>query len=179
MPLAPLFDALEASGLGLVATSPEAARELRVTAEVPASAVRLPKLPFVAHRVDAGFPSPADDYVEDLLSLDELIGSRAPSCFFMRVQGESMTGEGIFDGDVLVVDRAAEPTSGSIVIAAIDGELTVKRFIWTGRRPRLLAANPAFPPIEIAEGQELLIRGVVTHSLRDHRRRTVRKRDAA
>ena len=178
MPVSSLFDALEAAGLGLAAAPPDAAHALRVTAVVSAASVRIGPLPFVAHRVDAGFPSPADDYVETHLDLVDLVDARSPSCFFMRVQGWSMRDEGIFDGDVLVVDRALDPVTGSVVVASVDGELTVKRYLHTGRRPRLLAANEAYPAIELAEGQELVVWGVVTHSLRDHRRRRA-KRDAA
>jgi DNA polymerase V len=130
---------------------------------------RGPALPLVLERVPAGFPSPADDYVEGTLDLHELTGAGRPSCFFLRVSGESMVGAGIHDGDVLVVDRAAEPVSGAVVVAAVDGELTVKRFVRRGGRVALLAANPEYPPIEVGGEQELVVWGVVTHSLRDHR----------
>jgi DNA polymerase V len=130
---------------------------------------RGPALPLYAGRVPAGFPSPADDYVEERLDLHELTGAGSPSSYFLRVAGESMTGAGIHHGDVLVVDRALAPTSGSVVVASIDGELTVKRYVVRGRRAALLAANPDYPAIEIGDGQELRVWGVVTHSLRDHR----------
>jgi DNA polymerase V len=146
--------------------------QLVVTAVTSAEDVaRGPELPLFLSRVPAGFPSPAEDYVEARLNLHELAGAGSPSCFFLRVEGESMTGDGIFDGDVLVVDRAAEPASGAIVIASVDGDLTVKRFVRRGKRAVLLAANPAYPPIELQDGQELVVWGVVTHSLRDHRAR--------
>ena len=128
-----------------------------------------PTLPLVLAHVAAGFPSPADDYIEDHLDLVELVGATSPSCFFMRVAGESMTGDGIYHGDVIVVDRAATPVNGSVVVASVDGELTVKRFMQRGGRVALLAANPDYPPIELEGEQELVVWGVVTHSLRDHR----------
>ena len=79
-----------------------------------------------------------------------------------------MRDEGIHDGDVLVVDRAIEPRTGMIVVAAIDGELTVKRYVRRGRRTTLLSANPEHRPIELLEGQELVVWGAVTHSVRFH-----------
>ena len=128
-----------------------------------------PSLPLVLAHVAAGFPSPADDYVEDHLDLVELVGATSPSCFFMRVAGESMTGDGIHHGDVIVVDRALTPTNGSVVVASVDGELTVKRFMRRGQRVALLAANPDYPAIELCGEQELVVWGVVTYSLRDQR----------
>ena len=172
--LTPIFP--PASGDGHADAPPVPPGELVVTAVVLASGVDPgPSLPLVLSHVAAGFPSPADDYVEDHLDLVELVGATSPSCFFMRVAGESMTGDGIYHGDVIVVDRAAEPVNGSVVVASVDGELTVKRFMrrGSGARPRvaLLAANPAYPAIELSGEQELVVWGVVTHSLRDHRPR--------
>ena len=143
---------------------------LLVTAVVPVSAVPPgPRLPLVLSRVSAGFPSPADDYVEGHLDLHELTNALAPSCYWMRAEGESMVGAGILSGDLLLVDRAVEPKGGDVVVASVDGELTVKRFSRRGRRTRLLAANPAYPAIELCEGQELVVWGVVTYVLHDAR----------
>ena len=141
--------------------------QLVVVEVVPASEVDPgPKLPLYLDRVPAGFPSPADDYVEGRLDLLDLTNARSPSSYFVRAAGESMTGAGIEDGDVLVVDRALDPVSGAVVVASVDGELTVKRFVRRGRRVSLLAANPDYPPIELQDGQDLVVWGVVTHSLR-------------
>ena len=150
--------------------------QLVVTAVVAASEVDPgPDLPLFLEHVPAGFPSPADDYVEASLNLHDLVGAGSPSCFFLRVSGESMVGAGIHDGDVLVVDRAVEPASGAVVVASVDGELTVKRFsvrtVRGRKRAVLLAANPDYPAIEVGEGPDLVVWGVVTHSLRDHRAR--------
>ena len=146
--------------------------QLVVVAVLPASEVDPgPRLPLYLESVPAGFPSPADDYVEASLNLHDLVGADSPSCFFLRVSGESMVGAGIHDGDVLVVDKAAEPTSGAVVVASVDGELTVKRFVRRGRRASLLAANPDYPPIVLADGQDLVVWGVVTHVFRDLRAR--------
>ena len=151
---------------------PLAPGALVVTAYVPAFDVPPgPPLPLVLSRVSAGFPSPADDYVEGHLDLHELTGALLPSCYWMRAEGESMVGAGILSGDLLLVDRALEPQNGDVVVAAVDGELTVKRFLRRGRRTALLAANPEYPSIELCEGQELTVWGVVTFVLHDARRR--------
>ena len=147
--------------------------ELVVTAYVPASEVSPgPPLPLVLSRVSAGFPSPADDYVEGHLDMHELTGSLSPSCYWMQAEGESMTGAGILSGDRLLVARAIEPQTGDVVVAAIDGELTVKRFLRQGKRTALLAANPNYPSIELSEGQELVVWGVVTFVLHNARGRS-------
>lgn len=170
-PLPPVMPSPSLSHVGDGASRPALAPgQLVVTECVPASDLaRGPRLPLYLERVPAGFPSPADDYVEGRLNLHELAEAGSPSCYFLRVEGESMVGAGIYHGDVLVVDRAAEPKNGSVVVASIDGELTVKRFVRRGSRVALLASNPEFPSIELQEGQELVVWGVVTHSLKDHR----------
>lgn len=119
-------------------------------------------IPLFSHKVPAGFPSPADDYIQTRLSLDEHLVHRKESTFFVRAKGNSMTGAGIMDGDLLVVDKSLTPKSGDIVIAAIDGELTVKRLIHCAGEVSLHAENPRFKDITFKEGQELQIWGVVT-----------------
>lgn len=121
-------------------------------------------LPLFMSRIQAGFPSPADDYVEGTLDLNRHLIRNPPATFFLRVQGESMLGAGIHPGDLLVVDRSIEPKHGSVVIAVLDGELTVKR-LWQPslERVELRAENPAFPPIVIKEFQQFELWGVVTN----------------
>lgn len=130
-------------------------------------------LPVVAGCVRAGFPSPAEDYVEGALDLNEHLVRHPAATFIVRVAGESMTGAGIFPGDLLVVDRSVEPRAGHVVIAQVAGELTVKRLEKSPRgRPggwRLVAEHPDFPPIDLKgdEGDEdAAIWGVVVHSIR-------------
>lgn len=126
-------------------------------------------LPLHAHSVRAGFPSPADDYVCDTLDLNEHLIRHKEAAFFVRAKGHSMTGAGIHDGDLLVVDRSLTPMHRAIVIAVIDGQFTVKRLYKRAGKIRLLAENPDFLPIELKDGQELQVWGVVTsviHSLR-------------
>ncbi|MFU6552596.1 LexA family protein [Pseudomonas aeruginosa] len=126
----------------------------------------------VEARVSAGFPSPADDYAETYLSLDELVNVRAPSVYLVRASGDSLTGIGIFDGDVLVVDRAAVASPGDVVIAMVGGDFTAKLLSYEkDGRPMLSPANPAYPAIILQEGEQLEIWGVVTDNLHALRRR--------
>lgn len=111
--------------------------------------------------VPAGFPSPADDYVERRLSLDEHLVEHRESTFFMRVAGDSMSGLGIFDGDLLVVDRALPATTGSVVIAVLNGEFTVKQLQFTPKGTVLRAAHPDYPDLTVSPEQDFSIWGVV------------------
>jgi DNA polymerase V len=113
--------------------------------------------------VEAGFPSPAGDYIETPLDLNELIITRPASTFFIRARGESMVGAGIQDGDLLVIDRSLEAASGDIVVASIHGEFTVKRFVRTHGSVRLEPANTEYPPITIDAQSEAEIWGVVSY----------------
>ena len=122
-------------------------------------------LAFFGSRVEAGFPSPADDYLEGGLDLNEHLIEHPAATFFLRVSGDSMTGAGIHAGDILIVDRSITPGDGKIVIAAVDGELTVKRLCRRGGQIRLLSENPRYPPININTGQDLHIWGVVIHAI--------------
>jgi len=111
--------------------------------------------------VPAGFPSPADDYVEQRLSLDEHLIQHRESTFFMRVAGDSMRGLGIFNGDLLVVDRALPVTHGCVVIAVLDGEFTVKQLLHTPNGQVLRAAHPDYPDLHVKPEQGFSIWGVV------------------
>jgi len=121
-----------------------------------------PSIPFYGASVAAGFPSPADDYVEKRLDLNELLINKPASTFFVRAQGESMLGAGIHSGDVLVVDRSLNPSVGKVVVCALDGELTVKRLRSKEGKLVLAPENPEFPDIPLNEGAEMVIWGVVT-----------------
>ena len=129
------------------------------------SPVRVP-LPLFASRIPAGFPSPADDYVEARLDLNELLIQRQEATYFLRVKGDSMQGAGIHPGDLIVVDRSIEAQDGSVVVAEVDGALTIKRLRLGNGAPELHPDNPAYPVIRFKEGQELRIWGVVTGSFR-------------
>lgn len=116
----------------------------------------------MAATVAAGFPSPAESYVEAPLDLNELLVHKPAATFFVRAAGESMVGVGIQPGDILVVDRSLRPEDGAIVIAAVDGEFTVKTLRRDASGVRLEAANPAYGPISFSDGMELRVFGVVT-----------------
>jgi len=122
-------------------------------------------IPLFLSRVRAGFPSPADDYLESSLDFNQYLVKHPAATYCVRVTGESMKGAGIGDGDILVVDRSITPKSRKIVIAVIDGELTVKRFIRKEGRLFLVPENPDFEPIEIKD-PSCEIWGVVTHIIR-------------
>lgn len=124
------------------------------------------RVPLFSHKVAAGFPSPADDYIEGRLSLDEHLIQHKEATFFVRAKGNSMVGAGIFDGDLLVVDKSLTPTSGDIVIAIVDGDLTVKRLIKRGSKVILKPENARFKEIEFKDGQELQVWGVVTSAVK-------------
>lgn len=113
--------------------------------------------------VRAGFPSPADDYTEKPLSLDDLVHARSPGVFFVRVEGESMRDAGIHTGDVLVVDRAAPLTNGAVVVARLDGDFYVKRFQRKNGQIWLCAENEMYPPLIITEGRDFEVCGIVTY----------------
>ncbi|MGC1181414.1 LexA family protein [Legionella sp.] len=119
-------------------------------------------LPVFSSKVQAGFPSPADDYIEGYLDLNTQFIRHPASTFVLKAIGESMVDAGIFSGDWLLVDKSLEATDGKIVIAAVNGELTVKRLSRKGKRVQLLSANPQFKPIDITEEMEMVIWGVVT-----------------
>jgi DNA polymerase V len=119
-------------------------------------------VPIFTSRVQAGFPSPADDHMEDTLDLNTHLIQHKESTFFVRAQGESMLGAGIYPGDILIVDRSLIAKSGKIVIAVVDGEFTVKRLHKYKGKVTLRAENSEFKDINISEGSELIIWGVVT-----------------
>ena len=118
--------------------------------------------PLFGSRVRAGFPSPADDHLDTDVDLHAHVVKHPAATFFVRAEGDSMRGDGIHDGDLLVVDRSLEPTPGRVLIVALNGELTVKRLENIGQRPYLTASNPRFQPIPLM-GQEAQVWGVVTH----------------
>lgn len=124
------------------------------------------ELQVVDARVPAGFPSPAQDHTQKRLDLNEILIFNPIATFLFTVEGDSMEGLKIFDGDRLIVDRSVEAVHGRIVLACVDDHFTVKTLYKRGRVVRLLSANPKYPPINFVEGQELTVWGVVTWNLR-------------
>lgn len=129
----------------------------------PKEAMSFMALDLYSTKVSAGFPSPAEDFLEGKLDLNEHIIKNPPATFFVRVSGDSMIGAGVHPDDILVVDRSEEPRSGKIVIAVINGELTVKRLhLMHGAGAKLLPENPNYAPIVITPEMDFSIWGVVT-----------------
>ena len=126
---------------------------------------RIQYLPLYGHKVSAGFPSPADDYVEGKLDLNQLLIQNKSATFCLRVKGDSMINAGIHDGDIIVVDRSVKAVGRSVVVAVIDGELMVKRLVYINGIAELHAENPKYTPILLKESQELTIWGVVTNAV--------------
>lgn len=123
-------------------------------------------VPLMSSSAACGFPSPAEDHVDSPLDFNELLVTHPSSTFAVRVAGDSMTGLGIFPGDVAVVDRSVEPVSGKVVMALLDGEFTIKTLRRRDGHVVLEPANPAFRPIHVREGSDFEVWGVVTHCIR-------------
>ncbi len=135
---------------------------MRVTVYQPKECSALP-LPLFWTAVQGGFPSPADDYIEKHLDLNELLIEHPVATFYVRVQGDSMRDAGIQSGDILVVDRALKPASGKIVVAVLDGEFTVKRFIQKNGTLYLQPENAQYPTTRVKEEDDFQVWGVVTY----------------
>jgi DNA polymerase V len=120
-------------------------------------------LPLYLAPVQAGFPSPAEDYIDQTLDLNDQLVRHPAATFFVRVTGESMRDANMHPGDILVVDRALEAQNGNIVVAALDGELTVKRLRHKNGRLLLVPDNPDFAPLEVSPEASFTVWGVVTY----------------
>lgn len=134
---------------------------LEVAQDALASEIRL-----LSHRISAGFPSPAADYAEDGLDLNDYLVRNKPATFMFTVKGDSMIGASIEEGDKVVVDRALTPKHEDIVVAVVDGEYTIKRLHKLQGQIELHPANPAYQPIRFNDGAELVVWGVVVGVVR-------------
>lgn len=123
-------------------------------------------LPLAGDKVCAGFPSPAEDFAVKRVDLTQELITHPQATFLLRVSGESMREAGIFDGDMLVVNKALKPRHGQVVVAVVDGEFTVKYLYQRAGRVKLRAANATFPDISPKDGQTLEVWGVVTASIK-------------
>ena len=121
------------------------------------------EVPMYSNKVAAGFPSPADDYLEDKIDLNQYLVKHPAATFLVRASGESMINAGIFPNDILVVDRSLKAEDGKVVIAVVDNELTVKRYRKRGKSIVLEPENEAYDPIIISEESEAFVWGVVTN----------------
>lgn len=128
-------------------------------------------LPMVDSGISAGFPSPAQDYLDLKLDLNKELISNPSSTFFGRVRGHSMRDAGILDGDILVIDKSLEPHDGDTAVCFIDGEFTLKFIRIEKDAVWLTPANPAFEPIKVTEENNFCIWGIVTYTIQDHKHR--------
>ncbi|MFM9880379.1 MAG: LexA family protein [Burkholderiaceae bacterium] len=135
---------------------------------VPVSGAPLLGL-MLKNRVCAGFPSPAEDLGANRIDLAKVLITHAAATYFLRASGHSMVGLGIFDNDILVVNRALKPRHGDVVVGVVDGEFTVKQLHQRAGTIKLKAANPTFPDIVPKDGQTLEVWGVVTSSIKQFR----------
>jgi DNA polymerase V len=123
------------------------------------------KRPLLGANITAGFPSPAQDYIEKSIDLNEQLISHPVATFFVRVEGDSMIGAGIFPDDVLIVDRAMNAVDGNVIVAVLNSELTVKRLKITDKYWSLVPENPAYPEMVISEDTDFTVWGVVTYCI--------------
>jgi DNA polymerase V len=120
-------------------------------------------LPLYGSSVSCGFTSPAEDHIENQLSLDDYLVSNPEATFFVRASGNSMIGAGIFDGDLLIIDRSLDVKNNAIVLAIVDTEFTVKRFVKSGDQIVLVAENDDYEDIHVRSDQTMMVWGVVVH----------------
>lgn len=130
-------------------------------------------LAFADDGIRAGFPSPGQDYITETIDLNKDLIRHPASTFYGRVVGDSMCGEGITEGDILVIDKAVEPEEGDLAVCCLDGEFTLKRIRFSPDRRRLflMPSNPAYSPIEVTADNEFMVWGVVLYTIKANRRR--------
>lgn len=123
------------------------------------------RLPLYATNVSCGFPSPADDYIDSVLDLNEKLIAKPAATFFVKAKGESMVGAGIHDGDLLIIDRSVTARSGQVVLAVLNGEFTLKRLKKSNGKIWLQPENPKYDPILINEEMQFEVWGVAIHCI--------------
>ena len=134
------------------------------------------RLPFAEMGIQAGYPSPAQDYLSESIDLNHELVQHPASTFYARVSGESMIGEGIEDGDLLVIDRSIEPADGDLAVCCVNGDFTLKRLSLVSGQIWLIPSNEAFDPILVTPDNEFEVWGVVTHTIKQHHRSRAKKR---
>ena len=139
--------------------------EIRLRLVRPDTSTRT-ELPVATSGVSAGFPSPADDFLDAPLDLNRELVHNPASTFFVRVAGDSMAGDGIGDGDLLIVDRAVDPYDGCVAVCFLDGEFTLKRLRMGQGKIVLVPANKRYKPIEIGQESDFTVWGVVTYAIK-------------
>ncbi|MBI1691502.1 peptidase S24 [Methylorubrum sp. DB1722] len=141
---------------------------LNRVAELPSEGFSTVRVPLMGPALCAGFPSPADDFVENALELPRWLVPNPPATFLWRIAGDSMRDAGIFDGDLACVDRSLKPGHGSVVVAAVDGEMSIKRMVVEGNRARLAFDNADLPVYALEELADAAVWGVVRFTIRWH-----------
>ena len=144
-------------------------RETRVEIHLPDATIKMP-LPYADGGIRAGFPSPAQDYISEAIDLNSELIAHPAATFYGRVVGDSMSGEGIDEGDILVIDKSLDPSNGDLAVCQIDGEFTLKRLNIQKGRVMLMPSSPNYPPIAINEENEFVIWGIVTYTIKRNRR---------
>ena len=139
--------------------------KIKLTIHAAGIGERLP-IPLAGQSVKAGFPSPAQDYMEGEIDLNEVLIRHREATFYVRISGDSMTGAGILDGDLAIVDRQIEPSNGNFVIAFVDGEFTIKRIRKDKDCLWLMPSNDKYPPIQVTADNEFTVWGVVTYIIK-------------
>lgn len=137
-----------------------------ITIYTPARHTKI-KLPFVQHGISAGFPSPADDFLDLSIDLNKELIKHPYATFYGRVSGDSMTGAGLDDGDLLVIDKSLEPRDGKIAVCFVDGEFTVKRIKIEADAVWLMPENKKYKPIKVTQDNEFVIWGIVTSVIKN------------
>lgn len=130
-------------------------------------------LPYADSGIQAGFPSPAQHYISESIDLNHEIVKHPAATFYGRVSGDSMIGEGIEEGDLLVIDRSLEPEDGDLAVCCVDGEFTLKRIKFEPNKVWLIPANESFDPIVVTPDNRFVIWGVVTHTIKRKRRKRI------
>lgn len=133
-------------------------------------------LPCADGGIQAGFPSPAQDYINEYIDLNRELVPHPAATFYGRVSGDSMIEEGIEQGDLLVIDRSLEPADGDLAVCCLDGEFTLKRIKLTPGAIWLIPSNESFDPILVTPDQHFEVWGVVTHTIKNNRRPASRRR---
>lgn len=134
-------------------------------------------LPYADQGIQAGFPSPAQDYISEYIDLNRELVKHPAATFYGRVAGESMIEEGIEPGDLLVIDRSIEPADGDLCVCCLDGEFTLKRIRLIPGAVWLVPSNESFDPILVTPEHQFEVWGVVTHTIKNNRRPRRRRHD--
>ena len=128
-------------------------------------------MPYASNGIQAGFPSPANDFISETIDLNVELIAHPAATFFGRVSGNSMIDEGINDGDILIIDRSLEPQNGDLAVCCIDGEFTLKRLRVNHNKVWLIPSNTSFKPILVPTDNRFIIWGIVSYTIKKNRRR--------